>query len=697
MNFLFLFITCCFLLLSPAVFSEKLNPNPYDDNRITSRSVLSSTDKTEPLFLYQSGITDNMMSGSLKKWQIGLTPQGLLAGNKPALWDAGDILTENTPARLRTIATYDRNTNSTIEFFFNKQLPPNIKLLLDKSPVTGKADGQAEQRINYLRGERRNERPAGPLRQRNSLLGSIVHSTPVYAAGPDNNRHTPDYQNFYQQYMARSSVIYVGANDGMLHAFDAGNGQELFAYIPGSLLEKLPRLSSPDFQNQIFVDGNIVVTEARVNRTWKTILASGMGNGARGIFVLDVTTPSGFLHGDGVLFEFSDLDDPAMSYVHSAPVIAPFHINGNKTPDSSGHGNNTSQQATYFVIVTTADTLFLLSLDKKPHDPWILNTNYYKLTTPQNADNRTTNINAPGLAFATDGTVNYAYTGDSYGILWRIDFSSGLQQAGSTAIFSVKNQRGTPQSFTTATQLVLAPGGGYLILAGVGQQQKKSGLTKSPLSSGFYAIHDIPDKSTGIKSRESLVKRTLTPVIINTVHGSAIPDDNSNDINDKQSRSEQNGWFIDFPDNCLLSAAVIHHGILFFNTTPALPAINKQTTGIKKNTGSTRYRLNVLTGKAASHDGPAIKQGDISMAGTPLLINTGRQTSTTDAFGRRHNKNTYTVIHTSAIHLPDTGNQLTAVSETGSTVSVSGRLSWKEIQNWHELRKEFSEKKRNPP
>ena len=65
------------------------------------------------------------------------------------------------------------------------------------------------------------------LRTRSSPLGDIVNSSPVYAA--------------------REQTIYVGANDGMLHAFNANDGVERFAYVPGGInLSDLSTLSLPD-------------------------------------------------------------------------------------------------------------------------------------------------------------------------------------------------------------------------------------------------------------------------------------------------------------------------------------------------------------------------------------------------------------------------------------------------------------------
>ena len=101
---------------------------------------------------------------------------------------------------------------------------------------------------------------------------------------------------------ARKKIVLVGSNGGMLHAFNAENGEELWAFIPPSLIEKLPATMS-DFENQTNsisgVDGSPIVkdiyyddpTDSTNNRVWKTILISGLGSGGHSFFALDVTDP----------------------------------------------------------------------------------------------------------------------------------------------------------------------------------------------------------------------------------------------------------------------------------------------------------------------------------------------------------------------------------------------------------------------
>src|SRR5450830_160625 len=139
-------------------------------------------------------------------------------------------------------------------------LDPLVALTSSASPV-----------LNYIRGDRSNEAVSGgsgTYRSRNSVLGDIIHSTP---------RYWDDGVN---------QTVFVGANDGMLHAIDAATGSERFAYIPSMLIPKLPLLKAIPYAHKYFVDGQLAVR----NFGTQSILAGGLGAGGMGLFALDITT-----------------------------------------------------------------------------------------------------------------------------------------------------------------------------------------------------------------------------------------------------------------------------------------------------------------------------------------------------------------------------------------------------------------------
>ena len=106
--------------------------------------------------------------------------------------------------------------------------------------------------LNFLRGERSNEYPIGNLRQRFSALGDIVHSNPEYVGAPEADIPDSSYVSFANANASRAPRVYVGANDGMLHAFDATTGNEAWAYIPSMVTGNLSVLAGRPYLHSYF-------------------------------------------------------------------------------------------------------------------------------------------------------------------------------------------------------------------------------------------------------------------------------------------------------------------------------------------------------------------------------------------------------------------------------------------------------------
>ena len=194
-----------------------------------------------------------------------------------------------------------------------------------------------QERLNYIRGDRSLEAPAGNYRKRGSRFGDIVNSGVAYAGAPTLGITDAGYSTFYNTNKTRTKALYVGANDGMLHAINADTMAELFAYIPSFVVPKLSAYTSPSYMHQSYVDATPVVGEADLNpgttgsRDWRTVLVSGAGGGGQGVFALDVTNPSAF-DTSKVLWEFTDRDDVDMGNVIGKPQIieaADFRTNRN--------------------------------------------------------------------------------------------------------------------------------------------------------------------------------------------------------------------------------------------------------------------------------------------------------------------------------------------------------------------------------
>jgi hypothetical protein len=199
------------------------------------------------------------------------------------------------------------------------------------------------------------DRDNDPNERRSVVLGDIFHSNPVVigapspllgrekgygplgAADPNNPLAQP---SFLDRYARRDRVIYAGANDGMLHAFDAGSqidpdgkalsgderysfgtGVERFGYVPRSVLPNLKNLVKKDAAKPFFVDASPSAADVwlpsgpgdvtKEGSEWASVLLVGLRNGGDAYLALDVTDPkaaSGDPHGPypKLLWEFSD-------------------------------------------------------------------------------------------------------------------------------------------------------------------------------------------------------------------------------------------------------------------------------------------------------------------------------------------------------------------------------------------------------
>jgi type IV pilus assembly protein PilY1 len=309
-----------------------------------------------------------------------------------------------------------------------------------------------ENRLKYLRGDRTLE-TGGTFRRRSSRLGDIVNSGVAYAGTPAVVSSDTAFTTFYNSYKTREKALYVGANDGMLHAFNAATGAELFAYIPSWLVPRLPNLTSPNYVHAAYVDGTPEVAEAKVGSTWKTVLVGGTAGGGQGVFALDVSDPSAF-DDSKVMWEFTDRHDPEMGNVIGHPKILKVNTAaGTSTPAYkyfAVFASGVNNYAADGYSLTSADAnfgspvLFFLDLSKAKNGAWTLGSNYFKVRFPV----ATTAI-ASGMAeFATRlgnaGELTYVYAGDMQGNLWKLDFTSTAIDDWSLATLSYFKDGSTP-------------------------------------------------------------------------------------------------------------------------------------------------------------------------------------------------------------------------------------------------------------
>lgn len=355
--------------------------------------------------------------------------------------------------------------------------------------------------LQYLRG-----RSDTSYRSRSSLLGDIVHSAPVFVGSPaaryPDSLESSAYSTFRTSNASRSSMLYVGANDGMLHGFNAETGAETLAFIPSVLLPHLKLTADADYRenHRFFVDGSPTVVDAFINGAWRTVLVGGLNNGGQAIYALDITDPNTFSEANAanlVLWEFTDADDADLGYTYSQPAIVKLQdgrwaaIFGNGYNNTVADGNASSSGNAALFIVDLEDG----SLIKK------ISTNVGRAQDPT-SQNRPNGLATPAPV-DIDGNykVDYVYAGDLFGNMWKFDLSSSnpnqwslaykLYEACATATCSPTNR----QPITARPSVTRHPSGdGQIILFGTGKYLEQ--IDNVALNGGIQSFYGIWDRGT---------------------------------------------------------------------------------------------------------------------------------------------------------------------------------------------------------
>ena len=572
----------------------------------SSSSYYSSGSK-----VFLTSFESQYWTGDLKAYTVNAT--GDLntdaQGNPISEWSAADKL-NNTSYTQRTILSYDPVKNQAIPFE-SSQLDSSQQKPLN----TLNSDGKGVERVQFLRG-----RGAGTgsnkddtwisdnnFRIRPGVLGDIIQSDPVYVAQPyfrydEYDEHKcpecPTYSNFKAK--TRNAMVYVGANDGMLHGFDAANGQEKIAYIPGRLIDKLSSLTSRDYTHKYYVDGSATVGDAYFG-AWHTVLAGSLRAGGQAVFALDITDPTSFSENNlsgTVLWEFSDDTDPDLGYTFSKPVIARLHngkwaaIFGNGYNNTVHDGNNedgTQRNGKTVVSSSGEAVLYIVYLDKNA-SPWFIkiSTGEGKTADPiakTELEQRPNGLATPAVMdFDDDLIADYVYAGDLFGNLWKFDIRdpdpSNWQKI---KLFKAVDDNNTPQPITVRPVVNYHPYGkdfGYMIYFGTGKyfENDDNKYSNKDIQS-FYGIWDKNVSSSADVFDRTGTTTDGTPVLfkqeIKTVSNklrtiSAINSAGIKWLDDKGDQYNK-GWYMDFPlgEKQITNPTMFNKKVIF--TTLVLP------------------------------------------------------------------------------------------------------------------------------
>jgi type IV pilus assembly protein PilY1 len=542
-------------------------------------------------------------------------------------------------------------------------------------------DTVGQQRLAYIRGDRSQE-ANGVMRRRGSRLGDIVNSGAVFSGKPVTIVGDSTYDAFASGKQNRK-VVYVGANDGMLHAFHADTMQELFAYIPSPLVKNLRDFTLPGYIHRSFVDATPAVAEAKVGSSWKTVLVGGMGAGGQGVFALDVSSPNLFDESD-VMWEFTDRDDPAMGNVIGRPQIVRMRTSAPGATATyktfaivAGGVNNYVGDGSF--SGTGKAAIFILDLDKSSASTWQEGSNYFRIELPSGDATKANGIVGFSVVKGNGGEVQLLYAGDLQGNVWKLDFTAHgksewtagqLSAFGSAStpepFFIARDSTGARQPITVEPKIAYGPNKGYIVIFGTGKFLETSDLNTPYQSQTFYAVYD--NGADAISGRSYLKQATTAAGVIDaSPFAWGVPPTAS-------QQGVRAGWYFDFPDATSgerqISGSTLVAGYVIFGTVE--PAENGCSDGSGR----------VYFANLASAEG-TYSASTVGIQGEPMVMKIGNDTlSDSTSAGRATQTTTYQVILQGSA-----GIKVSEFTPPAEPASILQR-SWRQIFNFDEIRNE---------
>ncbi len=671
-----------------------------EGNSIAGGAISTQSLATNAGYIYQAQFDSSDWSGDLISYPISANSSGVvtIGDIASAQWRASTRLDAKSPdSRAIYVGRVTPQSGSAATPFVWGSLEAGLTTALNKASPNAVADNLGQSRLNFLRGDRSLE--GIPFRRRGSVLGDIINSAVAYAGEPTDLISDASYSTFATTNRNRTKALYVGSNDGMLHAFNAANGDELFGYIPSWLGSKLSALTSSTYNvsgHQSYVDGSPEVAEAKVGSDWKTVLVSGSGGGGQGVFALDVTNPAAF-DASKVMWEFSDRDDPDLGNVVGKLQILKFRTSAPGTTPAykwfavvPGGVNNYVNDGNF--STTGTPTLFILDLSKPVNTAWSLGSNYFKVSLP--LVSATSSTTASGLTnfTATAGLadeVEYVYAGDLYGNLWKLDFSlhgtaewnfNELNGRTTRPLYIARDSLSRTQPISVQPKVVRAPNNASIVLFGTGRyfEPADNVVSSSTQTQSFYAIFDnnstTPDTSGGlsvISGRPRLQAGTAsssTVTIPAFVYGRPLT---NADV------TQRSGWYFDFPrsgERLISNLALFGSSVLFGSVVPPEAQAGSCGTG-----SGNQYNVSIATGNGN------LQSSEIGILGEPLVFELAASLSGVDSTGRRvRTERAVAVFQGSGDGTGGAG--LKALSGQITNTAQVGRLSWRQISNYQELK-----------
>ena len=621
-------------------------------------------------FVFSSTFTSVNWDGELVRQQLDLNT-GAVSATKD--WSAQTMLDANTS---RTIYTYDPSGSNHLKLFTWATLGADQNWFIASAISTltqfctggatclsssDKAAAAGQPLVNFLRGDRSNEGPTTDIskyyRQRTHVLGDIVSSEAVYVKTPQFNYTDAGYSGYKSSMSGRAGTVYVGSNDGMLHAFDASTGAENWAYVPSMVLPGMYKLADKAYStnHQYYVDGTPTQGDVYYGGSWHTILVGGLAGGGRGYYALDVTDPANPV----ALWEFTSDTTKGTGYTTDAnlgmafgkPEIVKMKNGTWVVIVTSGYNNVSPGDGKGYVYVLNAQTGAKVSTVSSGTGSTGTPSGLVQIRSwVDNSD--------------SDNTVKRVYGGDTLGNLWRFDVDDNIAPSGNEAMLlaTLKSSSGAAQPMTAKPELGDV-NGNAIVYIGTGRYLGVTDLTDSSQQT-IYGIKDNLG-TTGWgnpRTQGTFVQQTLTSTSCPSGTPSSICGTGQavrTSTNLTVDFASKNGWFVDLPDGGerATNDPQLALGTLIYTTN--IPNVSACTIGGY----SYLYYFNYKTG------------GPVSASPTSVVGNIlGNALATRPVFAKLPNNKVISITR-----LSDGDTTVISQPPVSPTSSVTRRVSWREL------------------
>jgi type IV pilus assembly protein PilY1 len=502
-----------FKVTDPAKLKQSLNSVFVDVLERGSSAAAIATNSTRldtETLIFQAKFNSADWSGQIIAYQVN--PDGTIGD---VVWDTNQTMPFPTSPSSRDIYTWNESLASGVgdgtTFTWGN---------LNTAQQTALGGGDAtlgENRLNWLRGSRSMETnvSGGIFRRRNYLMGDIVNSDPAFV-GATNFGYTAlavgtagqdSYTAFKEATATRTKMLYVGANDGMLHALDAQTGEEVFSYVPRGVYNNLAGLTSPSYSHRYFVDGAPNFGDVYFDSAWHTVLVGTTGAGGSSVFALDVTDPDDF-DASQVLW---DINSATTSFSNLGLTIGYATLGRMKSGEwvaifGNGYGS-TSGRASLFIV--NAQTGALIK-EIQACSGWSGSGGSATCVDTAASPN---GLSTPAILVDSNRNIIAAYAGDLKGNLW--EFNLDGTTASAYVVANEASNRPEPlfrsgRPITAPVDIGIHPSGGYMIYFGTGKYYETGDNTvgTNPPIDYFYGIRDVPGSNNTVAS-SNLIEQTI--------------------------------------------------------------------------------------------------------------------------------------------------------------------------------------------